>query len=68
MAATYRFKTVMVTDEARESFTELRDRAKEKWGDQFDIREFHDVVIGRGAMPLPVLTTQKVSPKLLFPR
>lgn len=32
MAATYRFKTVMVTDEARESFTELRDRA--------DIKEF----------------------------
>jgi uncharacterized protein (DUF885 family) len=37
---------------------ELRERAKEKWGDQFDIREFHDVVIGRGAMPLPVLERQ----------
>ena len=32
MAATYRFKTVMVTDEARESFTNLRDSE--------DIKEF----------------------------
>jgi len=32
MAATYRFKTVMVTDEARERFTNLRDRE--------DIKEF----------------------------
>ena len=32
MAATYRFKTIMVTDEARERFSSLRDRE--------DIKEF----------------------------
>jgi protein-arginine kinase activator protein McsA len=32
MAATYRFKTIMVTDEARERFTNLRDSE--------DIKEF----------------------------
>ena len=36
----------------------LRERAKEELGDRFDIRAFHDVVIGRGAMPLPVLESQ----------
>jgi uncharacterized protein (DUF885 family) len=37
---------------------ELRERAREALGDRFDIRAFHDVVIGRGAMPLPVLERQ----------
>jgi len=37
---------------------ELRERARLALGDQFDIRSFHDVVIGRGAMPLPVLEAQ----------
>jgi uncharacterized protein (DUF885 family) len=37
---------------------ELRERAREALGDQFDIRAFHDVIIGRGAMPLPVLERQ----------
>jgi len=37
---------------------ELRERASQALGDQFDIRAFHDVVIGRGAMPLPVLERQ----------
>ncbi len=37
---------------------ELRERARETLGDRFDIRAFHDVVIGRGAMPLPVLEQQ----------
>jgi uncharacterized protein (DUF885 family) len=37
---------------------ELRERARDALGDQFDIRAFHDVVIGRGAMPLPVLERQ----------
>jgi len=37
---------------------ELREHARQELGDDFDIRAFHDVVIGRGAMPLPVLESQ----------
>jgi uncharacterized protein (DUF885 family) len=34
---------------------ELRDRAKKELGPRFDIRGFHDEVLGGGAMPLDVL-------------
>ncbi len=34
---------------------ELRNKAKTKLGDAFDIREFHDVVLKNGAVPLNVL-------------
>ncbi|SEA14863.1 DUF885 domain-containing protein [Microbulbifer marinus] len=34
---------------------ELRDQAKEALGDKFDIRGFHDTVLGGGALPLPML-------------
>jgi len=34
---------------------ELRDRAKQKLGARFDIRQFHGVVLDQGAVPLPVL-------------
>jgi uncharacterized protein (DUF885 family) len=37
---------------------ELRERAREALGERFDIRAFHDVVIGRGAMPLGILERQ----------
>ncbi|WP_053990959.1 DUF885 family protein [Mangrovimonas sp. TPBH4] len=34
---------------------ELRKMAKEKLGDKFDLREFHEVVLTNGAVPLSVL-------------
>jgi uncharacterized protein (DUF885 family) len=34
---------------------ELRAKAREQLGDRFDIREFHEQVLGTGALPLPVL-------------
>ncbi|MBI2993716.1 MAG: DUF885 domain-containing protein [Gammaproteobacteria bacterium] len=37
---------------------ELRDRARQALGDRFDIRDFHDVVIGNGDLPLDVLEQQ----------
>jgi len=33
----------------------LRAEARERQGDRFDIRRFHDAVLGQGALPLPVL-------------
>lgn len=37
---------------------ELRARAKSVLGEKFDLRDFHDVVIGTGALPLPILEQQ----------
>ncbi len=34
---------------------ELRERAKKELGDKFDLRGFHDEVLGAGALPLDVL-------------
>ncbi|MGD8827460.1 MAG: DUF885 domain-containing protein [Gammaproteobacteria bacterium] len=37
---------------------ELRDRARAKLGDAFDIREFHDQVLSHGSIPLDILEKQ----------
>ena len=37
---------------------ELRDKAKQQLGDQFDIRQFHEVILTQGALPLDVLEQQ----------
>ena len=34
---------------------ELRQRAMDQLGDRFDIKEFHNVVLSNGSMPLEVL-------------
>ncbi len=34
---------------------EVRQRAREALGDQFDIKEFHNVVLGNGVLPIGVL-------------
>ncbi len=37
---------------------ELRDRAEEKLGDKFDIRDYHRVVLSNGSLPLAILEQQ----------
>ncbi|AFU69015.1 hypothetical protein P700755_002226 [Psychroflexus torquis ATCC 700755] len=37
---------------------ELRQRAETQLGDRFDIRKFHDIILGSGALPLELLERQ----------
>ncbi len=37
---------------------DLRDKAKVALGDKFDIKAFHDVILGSGGLPLTVLESQ----------
>jgi uncharacterized protein (DUF885 family) len=34
---------------------EIREKAKQELGDKFDLRDFHDVVLKNGAVPLAIL-------------
>jgi uncharacterized protein (DUF885 family) len=36
-------------------FLEMREQAREALGNRFDIRAFHDMVLGAGALPMPIL-------------
>jgi uncharacterized protein (DUF885 family) len=38
-----------------EKILELRDRAEQELGEDFDLRQFHRVVLENGSMPLEIL-------------
>jgi hypothetical protein len=36
----------------------LREQTRQKLGDKFDLRTFHDEVLGNGALPLDILDSE----------
>ena len=38
-----------------ESILELREQARQALGERFSLRQFHNVVLGAGVVPLPIL-------------
>jgi uncharacterized protein (DUF885 family) len=46
----------------------LRSIAEEELGDQFDIREFHEMILMNGAMPLEILEESVRSWILTYPK
>jgi uncharacterized protein (DUF885 family) len=40
----------------------MRDRLKARMGRRFDLRQFHALVLGNGAMPLDLLETVVLPP------
>lgn len=40
------------------NFQVARANAEERLGDKFDIKQFHDVVLGAGAVPIPMMHTR----------
>jgi uncharacterized protein (DUF885 family) len=46
----------------------LRSMAEEELGDQFDIREFHEMILMNGAMPLEILEESVRSWILTYPK
>ena len=39
----------------------LRQLAEKQLGEEFDIRAFHDVILGSGPLPLPMLEEKVIS-------
>ena len=46
---------VVLSNPSKRDVDQMRTKATQELGPNFDVREFHDVVLGQGAVPLDVL-------------